>query len=91
MKRAPVEPKVSAGGLSATTAGIIVWILQTYVFKGRLDPGVTAYLYAAIPGVIAFAAAYLAPHQARPGDVPVSAPVLPPTGAVTVTPPEAKP
>ena len=82
MKRAPVEPKTSAGGLGATAAGVIVWVLQTYVFKGRLDPGVAAYLYAAIPGIVVFVVAYLAPHQARPGDVTPPAP-----SHVTVIPP----
>ena len=77
MKRAAVEPKVSAGGLGATVAGVIVWVLQTYVFKGNLNAGAEAYIYAAIPGAVAFLVAYLAPHQARPGDVPVTPPPAP--------------
>ena len=81
MKRAPVEPKVSAGGLGATVAGVIVWVLQTYVFK-HLDPSLTAYIYAAVPGAVAFAAAWLAPHRARPGDA-----VPPVLSNVTVMPP----
>lgn len=84
MRRAPVEPKVSAGSLGATAAGIIVWALQTYVFKGSLNPGAEAYIYAAIPGLVAFVVAFLAPHQARPGDLPAT-----PPSNVTVQPPPA--
>jgi hypothetical protein len=91
MPRLPVEPKASAGGLGGTAAGVLIWVLQTYVLKGRLDPGLQAYIYAAVPGAIAFAAAWLAPHQARPGDAPVPPPVIPPSGAVTVTPPGTQP
>ena len=82
MKRAPVEPKVAAGSLGATAAGIIVWVLQTYVFKNHLSPGLAAYVYAAVPGIVAFVIAYLAPHRARPGDLPPAAP-----SNVTVMPP----
>jgi len=86
VKRAPVEPKVAAGSLGATAAGIIVWILQTYVFRGNLNAGAEAYIYAAIPGAVAFLLAYLAPHQRRPGDVAAAAP-----SNVTVIPPAAQP
>src|SRR5258708_32470784 len=86
MKRAPVEPKVAAGSLGATAAGIIVWILQTYVFRGNLNAGAEAYIYAAIPGAVTFLLAYLAPHQRRPGD---AAPAAPSNG--TAVPPAAQP
>ncbi len=87
MKRAPVEPKVAAGSLGATAAGIIVWVLQTYVFRGNLNAGAEAYIYAAIPGAVAFLLAYLAPHQRRPGDVTrTGAP-----SSVTVVPPAPQP
>ena len=82
MKRAPVEPKVSAGSLGATAAGIIVWVLQAYVLKNHVSPGLAAYVYAAVPGIVAFLVAWLAPHQARPGDV-----IPPPPSNVTVMPP----
>src|SRR5258707_14316182 len=87
VKRAPVEPKVAAGSLGATAAGIIVWILQTYVFRGNLNAGAEAYIYAAIPGAVTFLLAYLAPHQRRPGDVPRTGPPY----SVTAVPPAPQP
>ena len=75
----PVEPKTQAAGLAGTVAGVAVYLLQTYAFKGHAVPaGLISLIYAAVPGVVAFVAAYLAPHQVRPSD-PVPAPsVLPP-------------
>jgi hypothetical protein len=41
------------------------------VFKGDVPAGVKSLIYAAVPGLLAFAAAYLAPHQHRdPAPVP---------------------
>jgi hypothetical protein len=68
-KRAPVAPKAQAAGLAGTAAGVIIWLLQTYAFKGGdVPPGLVSLIYAAVPGVAALAAAWIAPHQARPGD-----------------------
>jgi hypothetical protein len=36
------------------------------VFKGTLNPGLESLIYAAVPGILAFGAAYLAPHTPRP-------------------------
>jgi hypothetical protein len=72
-----LEPKVQAAGLAGTVAGIIVWSLQNWAFKGTtVPPGLVSLIDAAVPGLLAVAAGYLAPHQVRPGD-PV-APVPPP-------------
>jgi hypothetical protein len=91
--RASVEPKAQAAGLAGTAAGVIIWVLSTYAFKGGAVPaGLVSLIYAAVPGVAALVAAYFAPHQARPGDAagPLSAaaeriapappPVTPPQG-----------
>ena len=73
-----IEPKAQAAGLAGTAAGVIIWILSTYAFKGGdVPPGLVSLIYAAVPGVAALAAAWLAPHQARPGDA-AGVPVEPP-------------
>jgi hypothetical protein len=70
---APIAPKTQAAGISAAIAGAALWLLGKYVFRGNVPDGVASMVYIAMPGVIAFVAAYLAPHQARPGDVPAAA------------------
>ena len=65
--RAPIEAKVQAGGLSAVAGGIIVYLLQTYAFKGTIPAGIVSLIYAVVPGLLALAGAYLAPHSPRPG------------------------
>ena len=65
---APVEPKVQRGSLAATASGIVLYLLQVYVFKGAVPAGVASLIYAIVPGAVAFVAAYYAPHQARPAD-----------------------
>ena len=66
MAQYPVSPKTQAAGLAGAVSGAALYLLQTYVFKGTVPGGVASLIYAAMPGVIAFAAAYLAPHQDRP-------------------------
>ena len=83
--RAPIEAKTQAAGFAAAVAGAAVWILQTYVVKGALDPGLVSLIYVAVPGVLAFGAAYLAPHTPRPASASPAG--VPPTGTVTITPP----
>jgi hypothetical protein len=62
----PVAPKTSAAGVSAAVSGAVLYLLQTYVFKGSVPGGVASLIYVSVPGLLAFAAAYLAPHQPRP-------------------------
>lgn len=81
MKRAPVEPKVQAAGLAGTAAGVIIWVLQAYAFSGAVPAGLVSLIYAAVPGLLAFVAGYLVPHQSRPSDTPVitfNRPIEPP-------------
>jgi hypothetical protein len=73
-KRAPVAPKTQAAGVAGAVAGAVIWVLQTYVFKGTVNPGLASLIYVAVPGVLAFGAAYIAPHQVRPADVPPPTP-----------------
>jgi hypothetical protein len=83
----PVAAKTQAAGVSAAVAGAALYLLQTYVFKGAVPAGVESLIYLAVPGIVAFVAAYLAPHQVRPGDTP-AAPVPPPAAlsAIPITP-----
>ena len=83
--RAPIETKTQAAGLAGVVSGALIWVLQNYVFKGSIDPGLVSLIYAAVPGVLAFAAAYVAPHTPRAPAAP--APGVPPTGTVTLTEP----
>ena len=61
----PVAPKASAAGVSAAAAGAVLYLAQQYVFRGHVPAGVESLIYAATPGVVALAAAWLAPHQER--------------------------
>ena len=69
--RYPLEAKTQAAGIAATVAGVIIYLLQTYAFKGSSIPaGLVSLIYAAVPGILALVAAYLAPHTSRPAPVP---------------------
>ena len=78
----PVEPKVQVAGVTAAASGAVLWILGKYVFKGNVPDGIASMVYVAMPGVLAFVAAYFAPHQHRD---PVPALVLPSGGAPAVS------
>jgi hypothetical protein len=80
-KRAGIETKTQAAGLAGVVAGELIWILGEYVFKGTVNPGLVSLVYAAVPGVLAFAAAWLAPHTPRPAP-----PAPAPAGMQTYTP-----
>lgn len=69
-----VETKVQAASLSAAAAGVALWVLQTYVFKGSMPQGVESLVYLAVPGIVAGVAGYVAPHTHRP-DLPAPAPL----------------
>lgn len=74
----PIEAKVQAAGVAGAAAGVVLWVLQTYAFKGGAVPaGLVSLVDVAVPGALALAAGYLAPHTARP-DVPHLAVLAPP-------------
>ncbi len=79
----PIEPKVQAASVTAAISGAALWVLSQYVFRGAVPDGVASLGYVAVPGVLAYAAGWLAPHQPRP--VPTSPPADP--GNVTLKPP----
>jgi len=79
----PVEPKVQVAGVTAAASGAVLWILGKYVFKGNVPDGIASMVYVAMPGVLAFVAAYLAPHQHR-DPVPVLTVTAPPASDTPV-------
>jgi hypothetical protein len=79
----PVSPKTSAAGVSAAVSGAVLYVLQQYAFRGAVPAGIESLIYASVPGLVAFAAAYLAPHQNRPS---VTVAPLPQPSNVTVSP-----
>jgi hypothetical protein len=79
-----IERKVTAATGGAGAAGLIDWALATYLFPHLHDPTGQALILAAVPGVLAFAAGWLAKHTPRPTPAPA---VDRPTGGVTVLPP----
>lgn len=77
----PVAPKVVAASTAAAVGGLVMWALGTYVFHGDVPEPVKAIVDIAVPGVLAFAAGWLAHHQYRDGDYPVVPPSpAPPLG-----------
>ena len=74
----PVEPKVQVAGVTAAVSGAALWVLSTYVFKGSVPDGIASMIYVATPGVLAFAAAYFAPHQHRDPAPALTVPASPP-------------
>jgi hypothetical protein len=80
-----VETKVQASTAAAAVSGLALWALGHYVFKGSVPDVVASWTYVIVPGVLTFAAGYLARHSPRPAATP---PVMP--SNVTVTPPPEK-
>ena len=73
---AAVETKVQASTAAAAVSGLALWALGHYVFKTGVPDVVASWVYVLVPGVITFAAGYLAKHTPRP--VAPAAPVPPP-------------
>ena len=71
---APVETKVQASTAAAALSGLALYFLGRYVFKGDVPDVVTSWVYVLVPGVLAFAAGYLAKHTPRPAP-PAPSPV----------------
>jgi len=83
--RQPIEAKVQAGTLSAVVGGIAVYLLQTYACRGAGPAGIVSLIYAAVPGLLALAGGYLAPHTPR--TLPPAA--APPSNVTITQPPPA--
>jgi drug/metabolite transporter (DMT)-like permease len=61
-----IHPKAVGGGLGALLSGAVITVIQTYWLKNELPGQITALIYVAVPGLLAFAGAWLAPE--RPGE-----------------------
>lgn len=75
-----VETKVKASTTAAAVSGLALWALGRYVFKSAVPDVVASWVYVIVPGLLALAAGYLAPHTPRPAApaAPVLAPPAPP-------------
>jgi hypothetical protein len=80
-----VETKVQASTAVAAVSGLALYALGRYVFKGDVPDVVASWIYFLVPGLLTFAAGYLAKHTPRPAAAP---PAMP--SNVTVTPPPEK-
>jgi hypothetical protein len=68
---APTETKVKASTTAVAVSGLALWALQRYVFKDQDIPDVVvSWIYVLVPGALAWAAGYWAPHTHRPDLVP---------------------
>ena len=61
----PVETKVKASTAASALAGLALWALGRYVFKGAVPDVVASWVYAIIPAALTFGAGYLAKHTPR--------------------------
>lgn len=62
---APVERKVQASTTVAAVSGMALWVLGKYVFKGDVPDVFASWVYVLVPGLLTFAAGYLAKHSPR--------------------------
>ncbi len=70
-----IETKVKASTAASAVAGLALWCLGRYVFKGAVPDVVTSWTYAIIPAVLAFGAGWLARHTPRTPAATVMLPV----------------
>jgi hypothetical protein len=77
MPAAPVELKVKAGTAAAAVAGLVLWVLGRYVFKGAVPDVVASWVYAIVPAAVTFAAGYLTRHTPRPDLAAPAPPAVP--------------
>ena len=60
------ERKVTTSTVAAAVAGLVIWLLGRYVFKGAVPDAVVLAVNVLMPGVLAFAAGYVTHHTHRP-------------------------
>jgi hypothetical protein len=71
----PIETKVKASTTAGAFAALVLWALDTYVFKdGAVPEVVSAAVDVLVVSIVTFAAGYLAKHTPRP-DAPSTPPV----------------
>jgi hypothetical protein len=84
---AQVETKVQASTAVAAVSGLALWALGRYVFQDGVPDVVASWIYVLVPGLLTFAAGYLAKHTPRPVTIDARAEktLIPPSGNVTVS------
>lgn len=65
MSTGPVESKVKAATFGAALAGVLVWVLETYLFHASVPMPLQALIDIAIPAGAVFAAGYTTRHTPR--------------------------
>jgi hypothetical protein len=69
-RRRPVEGKVIAGaagaGLAAPLTGLVLWLLEEYALHAPVPGPLELFVLAVVPLVVAYVAAWSAPHTPRP-------------------------
>ena len=60
------ERKVTTSTMAAAVAGLVIWLLDKYVFKGTVPDPVALAINVLMPGVLAFLAGYFTHHTHRP-------------------------
>lgn len=78
MSTGPVEAKVKWGGAGAAVGGVVVWVLETYVFHGVVPVPVQAFVDLAVPALLALVGGYVARHTFRNDPDAVNAQERPP-------------
>ena len=88
-----IETKVAAGSFTGILTGLITWALVAYVpaFRAGLPAPVAALIPVAVAWLAHSVAAYEAPHTHRPELAATAGATVPPSGTVTIVPPEAAP
>lgn len=81
----PVETKVKASTTAAAVSGMALWLLGRYVFKGSVPDVLASWVYVLVPGALAYAAGWLAPHTHVPP--PPQQQTVPQPGADVFLPP----
>jgi hypothetical protein len=81
------ERKVQAGTAAAAVSGVVLWVLGRYVFRGAVPDVFASWIYAIVPGLVTFAAGYLAKHTPRPAVPRALAPYEAPSSRVPVAEP----
>ncbi len=72
-----VEAKVKTGAATAAIVGLLMTLLNAYVFKGNTPVWVEGVLGTLVTGGLTFAVGYLTRHTTRPADLNPEPPVAP--------------